>query len=541
MLPIENTCSTCIKSIDSGRKFKYYAIVLMKSYTNTFTDKSAPPFFILEMANNHMGDVKHGLKIIKDFYKITQKFDFQFAFKFQLRDIKTFIHPKYKNRMDIKYVKRFTETELNLKELKILKNEVEKLGYVSICTAFDENSVDLIEQINFKVIKIGSPSFTDWSLLERIAKTTKPIIASTGGASLKDIDNVVSFFHHRNKSFAIMHCVGEYPTKEQNLQLNQIDYLKNRYANVLIGFSTHEEPNNFLPIQLAIAKGAKIFERHVGIKTEKYELNNYSSTPDQIEKWLEATKEALKICGVINEKAPHSEKEIADLRQFQRGVFAKNLIKKGEKIDFQNTFFAFPNLEKQLVVNKMSKYSVFYATKNINRSEPILAYREIDLRDDVYKIVTLIDKFLKKSKVVTPSKVDLEISHHYGIEKFKKYGAAMITCVNRDYCKKLIIMLPGQTHPEQYHKHKEETFNILYGKFLIKLNGKKHHHSPGDVITIKPFVKHSFTAEEGGILEEISTTHHSNDSFYEDSVITKNKNRKTLVTFWRDTEVLEFG
>ncbi len=496
---------------------------------------SAKPLFILEMANNHMGDVEFGLKIIRESHKIAKKFDFNFAFKFQYRDIAgTFIHPDYKNRMDIKYVKRFSETSLSPAEFSTLKKEVEHLGYISICTPFDERSVDLIEKHNYAIIKVGSCSFTDWPLLERIAKTDKPIIASTGGASLEDVNKVVSFLRNRNKMFAIMHCVGEYPTKEEHLELNQITFLKNQYSEVTIGFSTHEEPDNFLPVQLAMAKGARIFERHVSVKSDTYEMNAYSSTPDQVEAWLKAAERALKICGVSEKRADHSEKELADIRQFQRGVFAEKSFKKGEIVDVKNVFFAFPNQPGQLVANDMSKYKYYYARKSIKKNAAIVNVKVTDAREKIYDIVKRVDKLLDESGVIVPNSVNLEISHHYGIEKFSKYGLSMITVVNRDYCKKLLIMLPGQFHPTQFHKKKEETFHVLYGKFIVFLNGKKHIYEPGDVITVMPSVKHSFTTVNSGILEEISSTHFVNDSFYLDKRIALNKNRKTFISYWRN-------
>jgi sialic acid synthase SpsE/mannose-6-phosphate isomerase-like protein (cupin superfamily) len=501
-----------------------------KMKANLFTKA----LFVLDMANNHQGSVKHGLKIIREFHKITKKFPFSFAFKFQYRDINTFIHPDYKKRMDVKYVRRFAETHLNPKQFLILKKETQKLGFITICTPFDEKSVDLIEKQNFSAIKIGSCSFTDWPLLERIVKTDKPIIASTGGASLEDIDKVVSFFQHRNKDFALMHCIGEYPTKEENLQLNQITFLKNRYPGVIVGFSTHEEPDNFLPVQLSIAKGAQIFERHIGLNTEKYKLNDYSSSPEQIEGWLKAAKRAFKVSGVASKKAVHSKEELADIRQFRRGVFAKENIKKGELIEREKIFFAFPNQPGQLVANDISKYKYYYALKNIKKNEPIINVKKIDNREKVLSIVKRVDKFLAESRVVLPEKGDLEISHHYGIDKFAKYGICMLTCVNRGYCKKYLIIFPGQIHPVQYHKKKEETFYVLFGKFIVTLDGKKNIFMPGDVVTIAPGVKHGFKTVNGGIMEEISSTHYPEDSFYLDKKIMNNQNRKTFVTYWRN-------
>jgi mannose-6-phosphate isomerase-like protein (cupin superfamily) len=263
-------------------------------------------------------------------------------------------------------------------------------------------------------------------------------------------------------------------------------------------------------------------------------MNAYSSTPEQIEQWLLAAKRAFDICGVVDEKAIHSEKELSDIRQFQRGAFAKRKIKKGEKFNMNDLFYAFPNSGGQLIANDMSKYKYFVAKKDIAVNEAIIDVETIDTREKVYSIVKKIDKLLDKSGVNVPNKVDLEISHHYGIEKFDKFGICMVTCVNRGYCKKLILMLPGQIHPTQYHKKKEETFHILYGDFYVQLNTKKIHYKTGDIIVIKPGVKHSFTSKTGGILEEISTTHFINDSFYMDKKITENKERKTLVSHWRN-------
>lgn len=496
--------------------------------------KNIKPLFVFEMANNHMGSVSHGLRIIREFHQIARKFDFHFAFKFQFRDITTFIHPDYKKRMDIKYVKRFSETNLSAKEWEKLKREVDKRGFISICTPFDEKSVDRIKRLNFDIIKIASCSFTDWPLLEKIVKTNKLLIASTAGVNLRDIDKVVSFFQHRKKDFALMHCVGEYPTKKENLQLNQIDLLKQRYPAVTIGFSTHEKPSNYQAVQLAIAKGAMIFEKHVAIKTKKFDINAYSATPRQAEKWLKAAARALEMAGLVNQRAVFTKKELADLKQFKRGAFAKEKIKKGELIKLENVFFAFPNQPGQVLANDFSKYTQFYAGKSMGKNEALVNVKKVNIRKKVYAIVKQADKILKKSKIAFPKKVDVEISHHYGIDKFYQYGCILINCILKEYCKKLIIMFAGQKHPTQYHRKKEETFHVLHGKFIIELNGKKKICRSGDIVTVGRGVKHSMLAKTDGTLEEVSTTHYTADSFYEDETISKNKNRKTRLTYWID-------
>src|SRR4051794_22385411 len=247
--------------------------------------KIPTPLFIFEMANNHMGDVDHGIRIVREFREVTKGFDeFQFSIKLQHRD-DTFFHPDYVARTDYKYIKRFTETKLSKDDFRRLKDEIQDNGFISMCTPWDEPSVDLMEELEFDVIKIASCSFTDWQLLEKCAKTKRPIIASTAAAQLEDIDRVVSFFTHRDKSFALLHCVGEYPCKREHLELNQIDFFRERYPQVIIGFSTHEDPASVDPVKLAVAKGSQIFEKHIAVPTDKYERNAYSATPEEARGW----------------------------------------------------------------------------------------------------------------------------------------------------------------------------------------------------------------------------------------------------------------
>ena len=490
---------------------------------------------VLEMANNHMGDLQHGLRVIREFAGVCKKFpQFRFAFKLQYRDLDTFIHPDFRSRQDLKYVKRFLETRLSRTEFDLLVSEMRKNGFLAMSTPFDEPSVELIENQDLDIVKIASCSFTDWPLLERVVKTTKPIIASTAGATIDEIDRVVSFLQHRNKEFVIMHCVGEYPTPRERAHVGQIDYLRRRYPGVRIGFSTHEEPTDFDLIKIAVAKGANVFEKHVGVPTAEYPLNAYSSNPGQLEKWLESAEAASVLCGVSDERVPVNQNERASLLSLRRGAFVSRAIRAGERIAPADVFFAFPPTEGQVTANEWSKYTVFTAKADLKPGAPVLfsATQAVDSRAKVLEIAQRVKAFLRESKITIPGGADLEISHHYGLESFDQFGLTMITVINRDYCKKLLIALPGQSHPEQYHKKKEETFHVLHGSVSLWLNGEESKLGPGDVLTVEPNVRHSFKTETGCIIEEISSTHYVNDSFYTDELISKNPNRKTLLTYW---------
>ena len=424
--------------------------------------------------------------------------------------------------------------KLTKEQFQQLKNSLSAKGFISICTPFDEPSVDQIEEMKFDIIKIASCSFTDWPLLERIVQTDKPIIASTAGATLDEIDKVVSFFQNRQKRFALMHCVGEYPTKPDTLNLNQIDLLKQRYPGVTVGYSTHEEPDDIESIQIAVGKGASIFEKHVAVETEAFAKNEYSATPHQITRWLQAAERAYRMNGLSGQRSNSSEKELADLRQFKRGVFATRNIAKGEKVDATNTFFAFPNIDGQLLANDMSKYTEYVAKKDIER----LGHVKItdiqcgDQRERIYAIVQKVKKILATGNVVVPGMATLEVSHHYGLDRFEEVGCTLINVINREYCKKLIVLLPGQKHPEQYHHIKEETFVVLCGDVALTLDGAKKNCHTGDVATVTRGMKHIFTSENGAVIEEISSTHHKDDSYYTDESILQNKDRKTIISYW---------
>lgn len=512
----------------------------MKEELVNFFDKEniskiKKPLIIFEMANNHGGDINKGLSIIKEINEVCREFkdNFTFAFKFQYRDLDTFIHSDYKERKDIKLIKRFSETKLKEEEFKLMKEELDKLEFVSICTPFDERSVDLIEKHDFDIIKIASCSFTDWPLLEIIVKSDKPIIASTAGTTLEEIDRVVAFFMNRNKKFCLMHCVAEYPTENKNLQLNQIDLLKQRYPGINIGFSTHENPDNVDSIKMAIAKGALIFERHVAIGDNR---NAYSSNPEQVKNWLKSAKECLEIAGLINEKVAITKKESEDLRNLRRAVFAKENIKAGEKIGINKIFYAIPSIENQILANDISKYIQYYADKDIPANSPILAnnVKIMDTREKMKEIYWKIKDIISKANIPLSGVVDLEVSHHYGIDRFYEYGCVMISLINREYCKKVIIILPGQTNPMHTHKLKEESFLVNYGDVLLTIDGVEKEYHRGDIILVKPGMKHSFSSVNGGVFEEISTTHYKSDSYYEDESIMKNSERKTYVKFWLD-------
>ena len=153
------------------------------------------PLVIFEIANNHMGSLSHGKKIIKSFIVFKKKYGkyLDFAFKFQFRDINTYIHKSFL-KSNHKQVRRFLDTRLNEKNWLHLINYARK-NFKIICTPFDEKSVDKIIKYKFDYLKIASCSCDEWPLLEYIAaKANKmKIICSLGGADASAISKNFSF------------------------------------------------------------------------------------------------------------------------------------------------------------------------------------------------------------------------------------------------------------------------------------------------------------------------------------------------------------
>ena len=497
---------------------------------------------ILEFANNHAGDVDHGLAMIRAFADVCKDFPFRYAVKFQYRQLETFIAEKYKADYGFKYIKRFQETVLNKERFSTLRQAVRDNGFLTACTPFDEASVDRIVEEKFDILKIASCSLGDWPLIEKIGTVDLPIIFSTAGATAEDVKRMFIFFQHRRKDFAILHCIGEYPTNPKNAAMNQLDEFRRQFPDVVLGYSGHENPDDTICATVAVAKGATIFERHVGLPTEKHAVNAYSSTPQQLRTWLEAVLRAKSVCGEFHGYRTIGEKEETDLHGLRRACYLKRDKRKGETLEPNDLQFSLPNLDAHLTACELSKYSRIELKQDIAKGEPVLrtAVSITNHREMILERVKRVVAMLREHRIVLPHLLDFEFSHHYGLERFDEFGATILNCVNREYCKKIVIVFPGQRHPMHFHRKKEETFQVLGGEFLLDLGDGERTHRPGDIIVIEREWKHAFRSETGAIFEEVSTRHYPDDSFYDDATITNTPHRKTTMSFWANDYEQEF-
>ena len=255
--------------------------------------------FVLELANNHLGSVDRGLRIIRDHATVVRYNNVRAAIKLQFRDVEEFIHPEFKGNTELRYVRKTEDTKLSKSDFAILVEEIRKVSCIPMATPFDEGSVDLCVEFDFPIIKIASSDVNDWPLLEKAASTRRPVIVSSGGASEKDLDDIVNFFGKRDIPLAINHCVSLYPSEDSELDLDQIDFLHARYPDHVIGLSTHEHRDWHSSMLISYAKGARSWERHVDVSSDGAAVSPYCSLPEQCDVWFKAFKKAREMCGGV--------------------------------------------------------------------------------------------------------------------------------------------------------------------------------------------------------------------------------------------------
>lgn len=309
--------------------------------------------FVLELANNHWGSVQRGLKIIREHGTIVRFNNVKAAIKLQFRDMDGFIHPQYKGNTELRYIRKTEDTKLSKEEFSRMVHEIRNVSCIPMATPFDEASVDMCIEFDMPMIKVASSDMNDWPLIEKIASTRKPTIISTGGASEKDLDDIVSFFEKRDIPLAMNHCVSLYPSEDCELELHQIDYLRNRYPGHIIGFSTHEYNDWYSSMLISYGKGVRTWERHIDIEFDDVPVSPYCSLPYQCDQWFKAFHKARDMCGgYIGTRRVISRKETEYLDGLVRGAYAKHDLEPGyifSKETFERDFYlAIPLIKGQL-------------------------------------------------------------------------------------------------------------------------------------------------------------------------------------------------
>jgi len=233
----------------------------IKISENRSIGENEPPFIIAEIGNNHNGSLNNALELIKTANDIGVD-----AVKFQVKNIeKSFsqelLDSPYvtENSFGKTYREHKQALEFSKEQLVEIYEFSRKLGIICFSTPFDTDSVDLLETVDNPIYKISSFHVTDMPLLEKVSKTKKPIIMSTGMSSIDEIDKAVELIRNYNDQLILLQCTSCYPTDDKDVNLAVIPSLRNRYS-CPIGYSGHER--GLAICTSAVTLGACVIEKH---------------------------------------------------------------------------------------------------------------------------------------------------------------------------------------------------------------------------------------------------------------------------------------
>lgn len=233
-----------------------------------------------------------------------------------------------KTRFD--YWKRM---EFSLDQWKLLKQRCDEKGVEFLASPFSNAAVDLLEEVGVKRYKIGSGEVNNFLLLEKIARTVKPVIISSGMSSFEELDKTVEFLKERKVEFSILQCTTAYPTKPEDYGLNVISELKERYK-VPVGYSDHSARTE--TCLAATALGAEILEFHAVFDRRSFGPDATSSLEiDEIKKLVEAVKNIKISLEHPVDKSDNSR--FGELKNiFEKSLAINKDLPTGHKLTFQD-------------------------------------------------------------------------------------------------------------------------------------------------------------------------------------------------------------
>lgn len=214
-----------------------------------------------------------------------------------------------------------------------LKAHCDQVGLEFISSPFSNAAVDLLEGIGVTCYKVGSGEVTNWLMLEKIAKTAKPIILSSGMSSFQELDQTVGFLKSFGNKLSILQCTTAYPTQPQQWGLNVLAELKNRYQ-LPIGFSDHSGTPH--ACYAAAALGAGLFEFHVVMDKRQFGPDTPASiTIDQTKELVQGIKDIKTALSHPIDKSDNSSfQKLKDI--FEKSLSINNDLPKGHIISFED-------------------------------------------------------------------------------------------------------------------------------------------------------------------------------------------------------------
>jgi pseudaminic acid synthase len=327
-----------------------------------------PAYIIAEMSANHAGSKKRALQIIRaakeagaDCVKVQTYTPETMTFN---SDKKWFQIDKGtwegENLYNL-YQKAYTPWEWQ----EDLKKEAEKSGIDFFSTPYEKTAVDFLEDLGVEFYKVASFSITNLPFLKYLAKKNKPIIMSTGMATLGEIEEAVNVIkENSNENLALLNCSSAYPSVPNDMNLKKIKHLHDTF-NLPVGLSDHSLGS--VAAIASIAMGGKIIEKHFCLSRDiENPDSSFSMEPAEFKKMVADIRATERAIGNIDYSISEKEQES---RRFRRSIFAVEDIKAGEKLTEDNIRIIRPGYG--LKPKKWEKVLNKKALKDIEKGTPL--------------------------------------------------------------------------------------------------------------------------------------------------------------------------
>jgi len=326
-------------------------------------------FVIAEIGHNHQGSVETCKKMFKAAAESGAT-----AVKLQKRNNKELFTKEFydspynsENAFGPTYGSHREALEFNFEDYRDLKSYAESLGVIFFSTAFDFSSVDFLVKLGVPLIKMASGDLKSTPLLKYAASTGIPLIISTGGAKLKDVQIAYEAIKSvTDTPFAILQCTAAYPAGPEILNLNVIKTYRNEFQDAVIGFSAHDLGIAMGPA--AYALGARIFEKHFTLdRSMKGTDHAFSLEPIGMKKYV---RDLNNVASALGDGVKNTlEIELAPLKKMSKKIVIAEPVEKGERLSLVKLMFMSPGdgispADLHLVENKV-------ATRSLEKGETL--------------------------------------------------------------------------------------------------------------------------------------------------------------------------
>lgn len=340
-------------------------------------------FLIAEAGVNHNGSLELACKLVDVAVEAgADAVKFQ-TFKAENVVSKKAEKAKYQNKVPGNAESQFEmikKLELSFEDFRKIKRYCDKRGIIFLSTPFDYESVDFLEEL-VPIYKVGSGEITNLPFLEYIAKKGKPIILSTGMATLGEVEEATGAIINANPSFfdtfhlsrltshlpplTLLHCISEYPAKHEDVNLKAMLTLK-KVFNLPVGYSDHTLGME-IPIA-AVAMGARVIEKHFTLdKNLPGPDHKASLEPHQLRQMVKAIRNVERSSGDGIKRPAQSELEM--MKVVRRSLMATRDIKAGEVVKESDITIKRPGTG---ILPKFKKIIIgMRPTKNIKKDESI--------------------------------------------------------------------------------------------------------------------------------------------------------------------------